>query len=104
MVIYNIVVAKKFEKLGCLRVYVFYTQIKPHEKIEIFVFLNGGVYMYTCLHPNKIEIKSFVDILYNSSQSVYILGVSSIDRPCYFFQKMTLGVYLSKCYSQIKPH
>ena len=53
MVIYNIVVAKKFEKLGCLRVYVFYTQKKPHEKIEIFVFLNGGVYMYTCLHPNK---------------------------------------------------
>ena len=36
-----------------LRVYI---QIKPHEKIEISVFLNGGVYMFTCLHPKKLEI------------------------------------------------
>ena len=56
MEIYNIVVAKKFEKIGvfmCIRVYI---QIKPHEKIEIFGFLNGGVYVDTCLHPKKLEI------------------------------------------------
>ena len=53
---YNIVLAKKFEKIGvftCIRVYI---QIKPHEKIEIFGFLKGGVYVDTCLHPKKLEI------------------------------------------------
>ena len=40
MVIYNIVVAKIFEKCGCIRVYI---QIKPHENFE----KQGGVYVYT---------------------------------------------------------
>ena len=53
MVVYNIEVAKKFKKLGCIRVYI---QIKHHEKIEIFGFLKGGVYVDTCLHPKKLEI------------------------------------------------
>ena len=43
MVIYNIVVAKNFEKWGCIRVYV-----------------------YTCIHPNKIKLESFELICYGN--------------------------------------
>ena len=56
MEIYNIVVAKKFEKFGVFTCICFYIQIKPHEKIEIFGFPNWGVYVDTCLHPKKLEI------------------------------------------------
>ena len=49
MVIYNIVVAKIFEKWGCIRVYI---QIKPHKNFE----KQEGVYVYTCIQPNKIKI------------------------------------------------
>ena len=35
----------------CIRVYM---QIKPHENFE----KQEGVYVYTCIHPNKIEIES----------------------------------------------
>ena len=55
MVIYNIVVAKNFEKWGCIRVYV-YTCI--------------CVYVYTCIHPNKIKMKSF--------ENIYIIIVAKV--------------------------
>ena len=49
MVIYNIVVAKIFEKWECIRAYI---QIKPHENFE----KQEGVYVYTCIQPKKIKI------------------------------------------------
>ena len=42
MVVYNIVVAKNFEKWGCIRVYI---QIKPHENFEKWGCIR--VYVYT---------------------------------------------------------
>ena len=59
MVIYYIVLAKIFEKWGCIRVYM---QIKPHENFE----KQGGVYVYTCIHPNKIEIESSELVYYGN--------------------------------------
>ena len=49
-----------------IRVYI---QIKPHENFE----KQGGVYVYMCIRPNRIEIESFEliyydNILYSSSQ------------------------------------
>ena len=32
---------------------------------------NGGVYVYTCLHPNKIKIKSLMKIVKNKGVNVY---------------------------------
>ena len=53
MVIYYIVVANFFLKMGVFMCIPVYIQIKPHEKIEKNPM---GVYVYTCLHPNKRKI------------------------------------------------
>ena len=53
MAIYNIVIAKNFWKMGVFMCIPVYIEIKPHEKIEKNPM---GVYVYTCLHPNKRKI------------------------------------------------
>ena len=43
----------------CICVYI---EIKPHENFE----KQEGVYVYTCIHPNKIEIESFELVYYGN--------------------------------------